>query len=449
MTRYSGFSAQAAVGLCLAAVTTLVAPAIACAQTIAKGSTGTLDLASGEGRILSFKAPVDSVLVAEPGIADLQVVSPGVIYVFGKTPGETSLIALGPDGEQLASLNLAVNSATQGISRSLQALNPGSSARVSGAGNRVVASGSVRSVGEATDLNALLGAQDQGFKTAINDASYAGSAQVNIRVRFAEVSRSELLRYGVNWNALFNNGTFSFGLLTGGALAADAASGASNVISAGLASGNVNIDAMLQALQNNGILEVLAEPNITAMTGQTASFLAGGEVAVPVPVNRDLVGIEYKQYGVSLLFSPTVLPNDRIALQVRPEVSSLMSTNTVSVGGYQVPSFRVRRADTRVEVGSGQTFAIAGLFQRESSQDVEKVPMLGDMPILGNLFRSKRFQRNETELVILITPYLVQPVRSRTLATPLDAMPSAAKPGAATTASAGPRNGGLFGFYMK
>lgn len=449
MTRYSGFSAQAAVGLCLAAVTTLVAPAIACAQTIAKGSTGTLDLASGEGRILSFKAPVDSVLVAEPGIADLQVVSPGVIYVFGKAPGETSLIALGPDGEQLASLNLAVNSATQGISRSLQALNPGSSARVSGAGNRVVASGSVKSVGEATDLNALLGAQDQGFKTAINDASYAGSAQVNIRVRFAEVSRSELLRYGVNWNALFNNGTFSFGLLTGGALAADAASGASNVISAGLASGNVNIDAMLEALQNNGILEVLAEPNITAMTGQTASFLAGGEVAVPVPVNRDLVGIEYKQYGVSLLFSPTVLPNDRIALQVRPEVSSLMSTNTVSVGGYQVPSFRVRRADTRVEVGSGQTFAIAGLFQRESSQDVEKVPMLGDMPILGNLFRSKRFQRNETELVILITPYLVQPVRSRTLATPLDAMPGAAKPSAATTASAGPRNGGLFGFYMK
>jgi pilus assembly protein CpaC len=178
------------------------------------------------------------------------------------------------------------------------------------------------------------------------------------------------------------------------------------------------------------------------MTGQTASFLAGGEVAVPVPVNSDLVGIEYKQFGVSLLFSPTVLPNDRIALQVRPEVSSLMGSSTVSVGGYQVPSFRVRRADTRVEVGSGQTFAIAGLFQRESSQDVEKVPMLGDLPILGNLFRSKRFQRNETELVILITPYLVQPVRARTLATPLDARPSA------TTASAGPRSGGMFGFYM-
>lgn len=443
MTCFPLFRSQAVVGLWMAALAALMLPAIACAQNIAKGSTGTIDLASGEGRILNFKAPVDSVLVAEPGIADLQVVSPGVIYVFGKAPGQTSLIALGPDGEQLAALSLAVSSGTQAVSRPLKELNPGSTAHISGAGNRIVAKGKVKSVGEATDLNALLSTEGQEFKTAINGASYEGSAQVNIRVRFAEVSRSELLRYGVNWNALFNNGTFSFGLLTGGALAADAASGASNVISAGLASGNVNIDAMLEALQSNGILEILAEPNITAMTGQTASFLAGGEVAVPVPVNSDLVGIEYKQYGVSLLFSPTVLPNDRIALQVRPEVSSLMGSSTVSVGGYQVPSFRVRRADTRVEVGSGQTFAIAGLFQRESSQDVEKVPMLGDMPILGNLFRSKRFQRNETELVILITPYLVQPVRARTLATPLDARPKGT-----TTASAGPRNGGMFGFYM-
>lgn len=443
MTCFSPFRLPVCIGLWLVACSVVLLPQLASAQNIAKGSTGTLDLAPGEGRILHFKAPVDSVLVAEPGIADLQVVSPGVIYIFGKAAGQTSLIALSPEGEELASLSLAVSSGTQAVARPLKDLHPNSGAQITGAGNRVVAKGMVNSVGEATDLNALLSTEGQEFKTSLNSASYAGSAQVNIRVRFAEVSRSELLRYGVNWNALFNNGTFSFGLLTGGALAGDVASGASNVISAGLTSGNVNIDAMLEALQSNGVLEVLAEPNITAMTGQTASFLAGGEVAVPVPVNSDLVGIEYKPYGVSLLFSPTVLPNDRIALQVRPEVSSLMGTSTINVNGYQVPSFRVRRADTRVEVGSGQTFAIAGLFQRESSQDVEKVPMLGDMPILGNLFRSKRFQRNETELVILITPYLVQPVRSRTLATPLDPLPQGA-----TTASAGPRSNGVFGFYM-
>lgn len=443
MMCFTMFRVPVCVGFWIAAASSMLLPQLASAESIAPGSQVTLDLAQGEGRILRFQDPVESVLVAEPGIADLRVVSPGVIYVFGKAPGQTNLIALGAEGEELASLSLAINSGTQAVTRSLKDLHPASNVQVTAAGNRMVAEGVVQSVDEATDLNSLLTSDGQGLASALNTASYAGSAQVNLRVRFAEVSRSELLRYGVNWNALFDNGTFSFGLLTGGALASSAASGASNVVSAGLASGNVNIDAMLEALQSNGILEILAEPNITAMTGQTASFLAGGEVAVPVPVNRDTVGIEYKPFGVSLLFNPTLLPNGRIALQVRPEVSSLMGSSTVDVSGYQVPSFRVRRADTRVEVGSGQTFAIAGLFQRESTQDIEKVPMLGEMPILGNLFRSKRFQRNETELVILITPYLVEPVRTRSVATPLDAQPEGA-----THASGGPRSSDMFGFYI-
>lgn len=443
MMCFALFRVPVYVGFWIAAASFVLLAQQASAQSIAPGSRATLDLAQGEGRILHFQDPVESVLVADPGIADLRVVSPGVIYVFGKAPGQTNLIALSAEGEELASLSLAINSGTQAVTRSMKDLHPASNVQVSGAGNRMVAKGMVQSVGEATDLNSLLNTEGQGLGSTLNTASYVGAAQVNLRVRFAEVSRSELLRYGVNWNALFNNGTFSFGLLTGGALASSAASGASNVVSAGLTSGNVNIDAMLEALQSNGILEILAEPNITAMTGQTASFLAGGEVAVPVPVNRDTVGIEYKPYGVSLLFNPTLLPNGRIALQVRPEVSSLMGSSTVDVSGYQVPSFRVRRADTRVEVGSGQTFAIAGLFQRESTQDIEKVPMLGEMPILGNLFRSKRFQRNETELVILITPYLVEPVRTRSVATPLDAQPEGA-----THASGGPRSSDMFGFYI-
>ncbi|KJZ64578.1 type II and III secretion system protein family protein [Pseudomonas fluorescens] len=416
--------------------------ALANAQDIRPGTQSTLDLVLSQGKVLHFSAPVESVLVADPAVADLHVISPGVIYVFGKAPGLTSLIALGAEGREVAALGVSVNSGTQAVTQPLKALHPNSGAQIDASGNRLVAKGKLGSVAEATDLNALLSTEGQNFQSALNSATYAGSAQVNIRVRFAEVSRSELLRYGVNWNALFNNGTFSFGLISGGALAADAASGASNVISAGLDSGNVNIDTLLEALQSNGILEILAEPNITAMTGQTASFLAGGEVAIPVPVNRDVVGIEYKSFGVSLMFTPTLLPNGRIALQVRPEVSSLMG-NTVEFGEFRVPSFRVRRADTRVEVGSGQTFAIAGLFQRESSQDMDKLPLLGDVPILGNLFRSKRFQRNETELVILITPYLVEPVRARTLATPLEA-----QRGEAAAASAGPRSNGKFGFYM-
>ncbi|MFF7707075.1 pilus assembly protein N-terminal domain-containing protein [Pseudomonas sp. NPDC007930] len=432
-----------AVSRWLFGATSLLLALLAHGETIAPGAQRTLELAAGQGRILHFAAPVASVLVADPTIADLQVVAPGVLYIFGKAAGNTSLIALGNNDREVANLTLAVGASTGAVAAPLAQLHPGSQAQVSAAGNRMVAHGQVADVSEATDLNALLSIENQGLQAALNTTTMPGSAQVNIRVRFAEVSRSQLLSYGVNWNALFNNGTFSFGLLTGGPLASAASvSGASNLISAGLSSGNVNIDAVLDALQSNGVLEVLAEPNITAMTGQTASFLAGGEVPVPIPVNRDTVGIEYKPYGVSLLFNPTLLPNGRIALQVRPEVSSVVTQNSTVANGIAVPAFRVRRADTRVEVGSGQTFAIAGLFQRENQQDVDKVPGLGEMPVLGNLFRSKRFQRNETELVILITPYLVEPVRERVVATPLDAQPGN------TTAQAGPRTGGAFGFYL-
>ncbi|SDG23121.1 pilus assembly protein CpaC [Pseudomonas seleniipraecipitans] len=413
-------------------------PLLAMAQVPREGS---IDLATGEGRIMRFAEPVDAVMVAEPGVADLQVVSPGVIYLFGKRAGHTTLVALGSDEREIASLQINVGSNGRPISSALRSGHPQSGVEVKGVGNRLAARGQVSSVGEALDLNAMLDPTGQDWQGAVNTATYPGSAQVNIRVRFAEVSREELLRYGVSWNALFNNGTFSFGLLTGGNLAAEAAAGASNLIGVGLDSGNFNIDTVLEALQSNGVLEILAEPNITAMTGETASFLAGGEVPVPVPVNSDLVGIEYKSYGVSLLFSPTVLPGDRIGLQVRPEVSSLMGGSTLEVSGFRVPSFRVRRADTRVEVGSGQTFAIAGLFQRENSQDLEKVPLLGDMPILGNLFRSKRFQQNETELVILITPYLVEPMQTQAMLTPLDR--------ANGMHAQAPTRSSAFGFYLQ
>lgn len=404
------------------------------AQTIGRGSTATVELAAGEGRVLRFESPVDAVLVAEPGIADLQVVSAGTIYVFGKRPGQTSLIALDGQEREIASLKLSVNANAQPASQAMRQLAPKSGVTVQGAGGRLIARGEAGSVAEAISLNALM---DPAGDEPVNTATVNSSAQVNIRVRFAEVSREELLRYGVNWSALFNNGTFSFGLVTSSGL-----TGAANLISAGVSSGNVNIDAMLEALQSNGVLEILAEPNITAMTGETASFLAGGEVPIPVPVNSEMIGIEYKPYGVSLLFNPTLLPSGRIALQVRPEVSSLMGTSPVDISGFRVPAFRVRRADTRVEVGSGQTFAIAGLFQRDSSQDIEKLPLLGDMPVLGNLFRSKRFQRNETELVILITPYLVDPIRQPSLATPLDTAPAVS--GEVTQLSRGP-----FGFYVQ
>jgi pilus assembly protein CpaC len=186
--------------------------------------------------------------------------------------------------------------------------------------------------------------------------------------------------------------------------------------------GSFEIDVLIEALQNSGALSILAEPNLTAVTGETASFLAGGEVPIPVPTgnNSESITVQYKPFGVSLAFTPTMVKQNRIALKVKPEVSSIADNVNFGIQGFNLPSFTVRRAETTVEMASGQTFAMAGLFQRDITRNVDKMPLLGDVPVLGQLFRSERYQRNETELVILITPYLVEPVSDKSLATPLD-----------------------------
>ncbi|TVU92055.1 type II and III secretion system protein family protein [Vreelandella titanicae] len=378
----------------------------ASADVSVDASGGAMTLETGQGRILRFDQDVASVFVANPEVADVQVVSSGVIYLFGKQAGDTNLIALGADEQSQASLRLQIRDDNALASQALRDIDGDSQIHLRMAGNQLVAEGSSPTVESAMATQSTLDAQAPAGGS-INRSTYDGATQINIRVRFAEVARDELLSYGVSWNTLINNGSFSFGVLT------------SNIAPSPIGGGTDSIDGLLQALQQNNLLQILAEPNITTVSGQTASFLAGGEIPIPVPVNSELVGIEYKQFGVSLLSTPTLLPNGRISMEVRPEVSSIAS-DSVRIGGYDVPSLQVRRADTVVEVRSGQTFAIAGLFQRQASNQIERIPVLGDMPILGNLFRSRRFQRNETELVILITPYLVAPSSAPVPRMPLD-----------------------------
>ncbi|MBY5378387.1 type II and III secretion system protein family protein (plasmid) [Rhizobium leguminosarum] len=398
------------------------------------GSGQAMMLPLGQGRMLRFDQPVESVFIADAKIADVRVVSPGVVYVFALKTGRTNLIALSPDQKMRGSIDFWVVADPRPVEDAQRAVQPNSTIDVSLFGTQPSARGHARTMQEAMDTSSTIEAYAPESQPAINNTTVAGSNQVNIRVRFAEISRSQLLRYGVTWEVFINSGAFSFGLVSGGNLSADVARGASNAISGGGAWNGNRVDALLEALQANGILTVLAEPNITAVTGETASFLAGGEIPIPIPVTNEQIGIEYKQYGVSLLFTPTLLPNGRISMRVRPEVSSLSANGSVSIANLHIPALQVRRADTTVEIGSGQTFAIGGLFQRNSSQDIEKIPVLGDVPILGDLFKSKRFQRNETELAILITPYLVEPVTARNLKTPLDgpagalSVPTAAKP---------------------
>jgi pilus assembly protein CpaC len=371
-----------------------------------------VDLPVGQGRIFRFNEPVESVLIADTTIADVQVVSPDVVYVFGLKPGTTNLIAITASQKVEATMQLRVSMDATPARDAKRRLQPTSTTDLTIFGNRIVALGQVRDVDEAVDVDNVARTYSPPDQPPINDTTIADTQQVNIRVRFAEVSRTELLSYGLDWSASVTDGDFSFGMFKQGGVS-DANLGFR------IQSNSVDIEILLEALQRNGIVKILAEPNLTAVTGRTARFLAGGEVPVPIAQGDDAVTVEYKSFGVSLGFTPTLIGNNRIALNVQPEVSSLSESGGVSVSGFNLPSFVVRRADTTVEVASGQTFAIAGLFQQRFSRNLEKFPILGDVPVLGALFQSQRFQKEETELVILITPYLVKPV-SNSLATPLD-----------------------------
>lgn len=392
-----------------------------------------------QGRLLRFDEAVESVFIADPAIADVRVVSPEVVYVYGKRLGLTNLMAVagangqrqGGAGDQrlTASMLLRVVNDPRPAEESLEELNPNASdtANVTLFGRRAAAIGRVDTVQEAVDVANIAQTYSPPNQPPINSTTLDTSTQINIRVRFAEVSRNDLQSLGIDWNISGGGGSFQFGLAkqTGGGVSFPPTPGSSDLnpnFGFTVGNNNFNIEVLIEALKQNGMLHILAEPNLTAVTGETASFLAGGEVPVPVPQggNSDAVTVQYKPFGVSLLFTPTLVRTNRIGLKVKPEVSSIASTTTFAAAGFALPSFTVRRAETTVEVASGQTFAIAGLFQRQLSRDIEKFPLLGDVPVLGQLFTSERYQRNETELVILITPYLVEPVSDQKMATPLD-----------------------------
>lgn len=376
-----------------------------------------LNLPNGQGRILRFSEPVESVLIADTTIADVQVVAPDVVYVYGLQPGVTNLIAITANKNIEASAQLRVTKDISNARRANRSASPTSSTDLTVVGNQLVLQGQAASVEDAMASEAVARSFSAPDQPPINNSVIQGSQQVNIRVRFAEVARSELQSYGVDWQIGYESSGFEIGAI--GNNAVPTSSGGNLELG-----GNIDgfkFDVVIEALKRNGIVKILAEPNLTAVSGQTASFLAGGEIPIPVPQSADTVTVEYKPFGVSLNFTPTILSGDRIALQVKPEVSAVSTGGAaVSAGGFNLPSFVVRKVDTTVEVASGQTFAIAGLFQQSFSRNLEKFPVLGDVPVLGSLFRSERFQKDETELVVLITPYLVEPVRSRDLATPID-----------------------------
>ena len=380
-----------------------------------------LGLSIGQGQVIEFGETIDRLLLADPAVADVEVISRQVVYVFGRTPGRTDLFAVTGDDRVAAIVDVRVTPQIGAAERDLRARHPQTGARFHLIGDEPVATGEVVSLGEASDVAQAMQALAPD-RPALNRTVLTGSQQVQLRVRFAEVTRTDIYRFGINWDALLDIDEFAFGLVTGSFLPGAAINPADTFGTASLAfaGGDLNLDLLIDALQSEGVVNVLAEPNLTARNGEVARFLAGGEFPIPVPEEDGAVTIEFREFGVSLAFLPTLLPHDRIGLRVRPEVSTLVMDSGIEFAGFSIPALTVRRTETSVELASGQTFAIAGLFQRNLSNDLDQLPLLGDLPILGRLFQSVRYQNEETELVILITPFLVEPSRTRDLATPLD-----------------------------
>jgi len=380
-----------------------------------------------KGQLVRLGASASSVFIADPAIADVQVKSPTLVYVFGKKAGETTMFAVDGKDRLLANLRVNVSHNLSNLKTAMGTLFPGSFIEVSSVGDAVMLSGSVRSGQVAEDARALAARFSGGDKNVINRLSVRGPNQVNLRVRIAEVNRSVVKRIGVNWEALLSVGSFAFGLATNNPVINDLGqfivnNDSTDSLVGGVNTGRLSINGVIDALENEGLVTVLAEPNLTAISGETASFLAGGEFPMLVPQNADQITIEFKKFGVALAFTPTLLEGGRISLKVRPEVSQLSTTGEVRLNNVVVPSLATRRAETTVELGSGQSFAIAGLIQNNLTHDLRKFPGLGDVPVLGALFRSDRFQRDETELVIIVTPYIVRPVASARLHAPTDGL---------------------------
>jgi pilus assembly protein CpaC len=419
---------------CLAAAVGLAAlafPLAAVAQGEGPRPTE-LVLEIRKGQLLRLPRPAAAVFVADPEVADVQAHSPTLVYVFGRRSGATTLYAVDENEDVLLRREVVVEHHLSSLQAVIHEVAPDSRIEVRSVDGGIILDGAVRDAVKAQELREIAGRYLGENETLINRLVVAAPTQVNLRVRVAEVSREVTKLFGINWEGIFSPGDFLFGLATGRAfssgggfpfLRATDAGGVGNSFFGNYTSGDVSVNGIIDALEREGLVNVLAEPNLTALSGETASFLAGGEFPVPVGQDDDnSITIQFKEFGVSLAFTPTVLNAGRISMRVRPEVSDLSEKGAIKLDDLVIPALSTRRAETTVELGSGQSFAIGGLISNSTRNNLDKVPGLGDLPVLGPLFRSTRFQRSESELVIIVTPYLVAPVGGAQLATPRDGL---------------------------
>lgn len=435
-------------------------------------------LSVGEGELITLPVAAANIWTSNPGAADVYVSNARQIHLFGKDFGATTIFATSATGKVIWSANVFVSQNINSVDKMLKLAMPNADIRITIVGQLAVLTGTVASPEDSAQAAQLVAsALNPGQKidgttplkvAVINRLRSAVPLQVNLQVRIAEVSRTYAKQLNSSLSTInSSNGGFQYGIGNGRSLGvlgggsgtyypqvglgvgvtpygtvnipanvtATNPTGATVVPGSAIGTvstltslaaqahlGPLSILAALDAGENAGLVTTLANPNLTALSGETADFLAGGEFPIPISSGLGSVSIDYKKFGVSLSYTPTVLANGRISMRVRPEVSELSSQGSVTLNGFQVPALTIRRAETTIELGSGQSFMIAGLLSNHANHTIQKLPGAGDVPVLGTLFRSTNFQRGETELVIVVTPYLVQPSNDADIKLPTDGL---------------------------
>lgn len=356
-------------------------------------------------------------VVADAKIADAQPMTDRVLYVIAKGPGTTTVNLFSEDKRSLGVLEIEAGVDIDDMATAIRQVAPKSRVTVGSVNGKVRLGGRVK---DGATLAAILEVANQyGSEAVINSVTVENSQQVNLEVRMLEVSRNAGRELGIAFGGGNRNGILAPGAAAVGLFATGNAPFATLV--AKVIDSGIDVDIIVRALEDKRLARRLAEPNLTALSGETASFLAGGEVPIPVATDEDTVTVEFKEYGVKLNFTPIVLEDSRINLRLNPEVSDVDPTVTIKTSDVEIPAFTTRKASTVVELRDGQSFAIAGLLQSHNRKLQSQLPWLGQLPVLGALFRSSSYIKNETDLVIIVTPRLVRPAApGEQLATPLD-----------------------------
>jgi pilus assembly protein CpaC len=389
-----------------------------------------LSLGIGKSVVIDFPDDVKDVLVADPKIANAVVRSARRAYIIGAAVGQTNVVFFNADGQQVAAYDIAIKRDLNGVRSALHQSTPG--VQIDGVGDGVILTGSVSSPVEAQQAGEIAARLVGGADKVVNSIVVRGRDQVMLKVSVSEVRRDIIKQLGIDLSASMNYGTAVVNFNNSNPFTANNVPLVSGNGASATALGSFgSVSATMRAMESAGVIKTLAEPNLTAISGESATFIAGGEFPIPAgytcqpatsagSVQQCQLSVAYKKFGISLNFTPVVLSEGRISLRVMTEVSEISNQHSVNLSGVTIPSIQTRRAETTLEVPSGGSMAMAGLIQNQTKQAINGLPGLDQLPVLGQLFRSQDYVNNETELMVLVTPYVVRAVAQNQLSRPDD-----------------------------